>query len=467
MFAVIIANILLKVTSAVRPSSLPELAQVSPGASVVAIAGALTLAAGAAVGLLAGLRSARRDLGGALRIGQGSSRANAALRSSLVVSEIALSATLLVGALLLIRSVATLQHTPLGFESRDLYGATFNLRATRWSGAERFAFAQDLARRASSVPGVASATVAATVPPNGPFMVGVLETPEHPAVADAASFIGTNAVSPDYFSRLGIVLVAGRTFGASPDRNDVVMNEALAMRLWHGESAVGKRFRVASAGPGDTAGQWWTVVGVTRNAVVNGLTQGTSEVMYTPLSAATDDGRITLIVRGRPGTDPTPALRHVGGEIRPDAPNPTITNVAAALDASMAQPRFAMQILTAFAVLAVIMAAIGLYGVISYTVSRRTREIGIRMTLGATRSRIARLVVGNGLRLAGAGVVVGLAGAWATARLLEHSLYGVQPHDVWSFAIGGATLVLVSLAACLIPMARATAVDPVVAVRAD
>jgi ABC-type antimicrobial peptide transport system permease subunit len=126
-----------------------------------------------------------------------------------------------------------------------------------------------------------------------------------------------------------------------------------------------------------------------------------------------------------------------------------------------------MQILTAFAVLAVIMAAIGLYGVISYTVSRRTREIGIRMTLGATRSRIARLVVGNGLRLAGAGVVVGLAGAWATARLLEHSLYGVQPHDVWSFAIGGATLVLVSLAACLIPMARATAVDPVVAVRAD
>jgi ABC-type antimicrobial peptide transport system permease subunit len=174
-----------------------------------------------------------------------------------------------------------------------------------------------------------------------------------------------------------------------------------------------------------------------------------------------------LIVRGRAGVDPTPALRHVGTEIRPDAPNPAITDVAAAFDASMAQPRFAMQILSAFAILGVVMAAIGLYGVISYTVSRRTREIGIRMTLGATRTRIARLVVGNGLRLAVVGVAVGLGGAWATASLLEHSLYGVQPHDAWSFAIGGAMLVVVSLAACLIPMARATAVDPVVAVRAD
>ena len=142
----------------------------------MALAGALTLAAGAAVGLLAGLRSARRDLGSALRIGQGSSRANSALRSSLVVSEVALSATLLVGALLLIRSVATLQRTPLGFEPRNLYGATFNLRATRWSAAERFAFAQDLARRASSVPGVASATVAATVP-QAPYNMARVRNP--------------------------------------------------------------------------------------------------------------------------------------------------------------------------------------------------------------------------------------------------------------------------------------------------
>jgi ABC-type antimicrobial peptide transport system permease subunit len=190
-------------------------------------------------------------------------------------------------------------------------------------------------------------------------------------------------------------------------------------------------------------------------------------VVYSPLRSALERGRLTLIVRTQAGVNPTSPLRRLGAQTRASASPPEVTDVARGLRESMAEPRFAMQVLTAFAALGVGLAAIGLYGVISFTVSRRTREIGIRMTLGATRGGVARLVIGDGLRLSVIGVMLGTLGAAGATRVIQRALYGIAATDPWSFVLGAAGLIAVSILACLIPMARATSVDPVVAVRAD
>jgi putative ABC transport system permease protein len=188
--------------------------------------------------------------------------------------------------------------------------------------------------------------------------------------------------------------------------------------------------------------------------------------MFSPLRHDADVGRLTLIVRTA-GADPSSSLRRIGSQLRAGGSPAVITSVDHALRESIAEPRFAMWVLGAFAALGVLLAAIGLYGVISFTVARRVREIGIRMTLGATRGVIARLVIGDGLRLSVIGAAAGIVGAMAATRVIQRALYGVGASDVWSFVWGGLGLIGISLVACLIPMARATSVDPAVAVRAD
>jgi len=197
------------------------------------------------------------------------------------------------------------------------------------------------------------------------------------------------------------------------------------------------------------------------------LNDGVEPTLYFPLGGGPEGRRTTLIFRGDDDPRFAERLRLFAAEIRTGTTLPTITNVEQELSDSIAEPRFSMRVLSAFAVLAVVLAAIGLYGVISYTVTRRTREIGIRMTLGATRATIARLVVADGLRLSIIGVALGLLGAVAATRLIQNALYGVQRGDPWSFTLGAVALLAISAAACLVPILRATAVDPAVAVRAE
>jgi putative ABC transport system permease protein len=427
------------------------------------------------VGLLIGVRSAGRRLGESLRVGAsaGATRTVARLRSALVVSEIALSATLLVAALLLARGVIDLENTPLGFDDRNLYGLTLPLRGSQFTSGD--AFGRELLARGARIPGVKAITLAETVPPNGGFLFGVFETPEQSAESHSESTIAMNAVAADYFAVVGIPLTAGRTFDdGSAERNEVVINQALAMKLWRDGSAVGRRFR-AGGSPNDTPGPWWTVIGVAKNALSHGLRgrgATTAELLsepalFQPLSHVTEIARLTLIIRTHDGTDPSASLRRLGSQLRAGGSPPVITDVDHALRESIAEPRFAMYVLGAFAALGVLLAAIGLYGVISFTVARRSREIGIRMTLGATRGVIARLVIGDGLRLSFIGVLLGILGAAGATRVIQQALYGVGALDPWSFVSGGLGLIGISLLACLVPMARATAVDPAVAVRAD
>jgi putative ABC transport system permease protein len=236
----------------------------------------------------------------------------------------------------------------------------------------------------------------------------------------------------------------------------------MARKHWRRpDLAIGKRLRVAFNGQGD----WLTVVGVAANASTGGLTADASAPML--YVGEGERHQPALIVRTNGGAAPIAALRGLVASMDRRLPPQTVTDVESALKDSVARPRFTMLLLTAFTVLALALAAVGLYGVMSYAVSQRTREIGIRIALGATRRNIARAVIGQGVMLAVCGIVIGLVGAhWAT-RLIEKMLYGIPRTDPASFAAGSIVLLATALLACVVPMRRAVAVDPLLAMRAE
>ncbi len=457
----------LRLLAALRPAELYALAHVSTDHRVLAIAAVLAIVCGLAIGLLAALRSAHRDLGTSLRVGASSTpRSGRRLRASLVVGEVAFSATLLVGALLLIHAVFNLQRIQLGFDARGLYGVSFSLPREA-TPADRGAFAAMVRERAGSIPGVTGVTFAANAPsPHFWRVLSALETPEHPVTAESPKSFAVSQVDADYFETLRMPLVAGRTFDdGSVARNEIVISTTLARQLWPDGAAVGRRLREAPARPGVLPEAWKTVVGVAPDIVLDLVGGSVLPAIYQPL-AGLGGGSAALVVRST-ADDPTTRLKQFAATIQPTNPNITISNVRQQIDNSMAEPRFTMRILVAFASVGVLLSAIGLFGVISYTVAQRTREIGVRLTLGATRQSIARLVVGDGVRLALLGIVIGLGGAVAATRLIQTLLFGLSRFDVFSFAVGALLLLAVSVLACVVPMLRATSVDPVIAVRVE
>jgi putative ABC transport system permease protein len=301
-------------------------------------------------------------------------------------------------------------------------------------------------------------------------MLSSLETPEHPAT-EGTQGTATSSVASDYFATIRMPLLAGHTFDeGSAERNEAIVSISLARQLWPNESPIGRRFRNGLPAPDGSREPWKTVIGVVPD-MVQDLREGPArQAMYGPL--LTTDPRsigsnsVTLLVRLRSGV-PASIVDRIAASIATGNSRPVITNVRESIDQSIAEPRFFMQVLATFAALGVLLAAIGLFGVISYSVSQRTREIGVRMTLGATRGSIASLVVGDGLRLAIIGITLGLAGASAATRLIQSLLYGVSRFDPLSFALGALLLLVVAAVACAVPMWRATAVDPVIAVRAE
>lgn len=459
--------------AAVRPDDLTPLAYVSSHRSVLTIASLLAIGCGLAIGLLAALRTAHRDLGVQLRASAssvlGTSRR---LRASLVVGEVALSAILLVGALLLIHAVFDLQRTRLGFDARRLYELTLTARQPL-PAADRASLGAALRARAMTNPvieGVAEASSAPT--PHYWRMLSLLETPERPATsADVPSATAVNSVAPDYFSVLRMPLLAGRTFDAgSFERHEVVISASLARQLWPGSSAVGQRFRDGLTKPDGSREPWSTVIGVVPDIVADLVEGDAHPAMYRPLDAREPSGpfarSVVLVVRLAPAAS-VAQLASFAKSVAPTGAETSIDNVRERIDRTLAQPRFLMGILATFAALAVVLAAVGLFGVISYTVGQRTREIGVRMALGASRGMVARLVVGDGVRLALVGIVLGLTGAVAATRLIESLLYGVSRFDPFSFLTGAVLLLVVAVVACVVPMLRATGVDPAIAVRAD
>jgi putative ABC transport system permease protein len=458
----------MRVLVALRPDSLAELGMARIDTTTLLVTIALAVATGIVFGVIGAVQSARHSTHESLKAGTLSAshtRRHHHLRSLLVVSEMALSATLLVGATLLVRSVVRLQTLDPGFRPAGLFGIQMILPEKSYSTeASRAAFHRELAERARAIPGVEAVTIASGTPPSRSFLIGALEIEgEPPPKAGTTSFLDFNNVEPSYFRVMGIRLVQGTTFGDSSARShEVIVNEGMARKHWRRpELAIGKRLRVTFNGQGD----WMTIVGVAADASTGGLTADASA----PFLYMGEGERYqpSLIVRTRGGASPLAALRGLVASMDRRLPPQTVTDVERALKDSIARPRFTMLLLTAFTVLALVLAAVGLYGVMAYAVSQRTREIGIRIALGATRRNIARAVIGQGVMLAVCGIVIGLVGAhWAT-RLIEKMLYGIPRTDPASFAAGSIVLLATALLACVVPMRRAVAIDPLLAMRAE
>ncbi len=452
---------------ALRPDSLPELARARIDGMTLAATTGLAVLTGLGVGVFGALHAVRHASHDALKagsLGLSQSRRQRRLRSLLVVSEMAVSTVLLVAATLLVRSIGHLQSIDPGFEPAGLYGVQIALpRDTYPTREARRAFVMQLAERVRSAPGIRAVTVASGAPPSRSFMIGALHIEGQPAPTPGTTgFVDYNGVDPEFFRVMGIKLLEGTTLtDTTTAAGQALVNVGFVRKYWPGQSAIGRRFRVVY----DGKETWNTVVGVVDDAFTGGLTSEASTPMF--YKSSLDLFEPTLIVRAVPGTDPMPVVRSLITEADPALAPPTISNIENALHRSIAGPRFTMALLVVFTGIAVVLAAIGLYGVLAFAVTQQTREIGIRMALGATRSGIARSVLRGGIVLAGVGVVIGLTGArWGT-KLLEHMLYGVGRTDAASFAIGALVLVATAVIACLVPMRRAVAVDPLVAIRAD
>ena len=457
----------LRALIAMRPETLAELSSARMDLTTLLVATALAALTGVVFGVVGAIQSARHSTHEALKAGALSTshaRRHNRLRSLLVVSEMALSTTLLVGATLLVRSVIHLQTKDPGFEPANLYAIDLPLPQTTYSSnAARSSFFSQFATRARSVSGIRAVTIAEGAPPSRNFLIGALQIEgDAPPPVGTTGFLNYNSVEPVFFQIMGIRVVQGTTFTDTTEAaHQVVINEGMARKHWPGRSAVGKRLRVVYNKPGE----WLTIVGVAADASTGGLTdQSSAPMLYMP---PREHYRPAAIVRTAAGSDPIPTLRSLLANMDRHLPPASITSVDEAMSKSIAGLRFTMLLLTAFTMLAVILAAVGLYGVMAYAVAQRTREIGIRIALGATRRNIARAIVWQGGVLAVAGIIVGLVGAhWAT-KLLERMLYGVARGDPMSFAAGGLLLFSTALLACIVPMRRAVAVDPLIAMRAD
>jgi predicted permease len=388
------------------------------------------------------------------------------IRSLLVISEVAVSFILLIGAGLLINSFFHLRNLDPGYRADHLLTMKVALPETKYPDKERRApFYAELLRRVRSLPGVQSAAVASNLPLtyNGDSMpIGVEGRPDPPP--DQRPDVILRVVSPGYFSTMGIPLVAGRDF-TEQDKGDavraVVVSEKTARHFWPGQDPIGKRLK-----PGSTTSDspWREVVGIVKDVRQNDFVAEPKMQMYMAYEQVGSFAPNALVVR----TNVEPlslgaSVRRTVWEVDKDQPVSDIRSMDEIVSVAVARQRFSMLLLGVFAALALVLAAVGIYGVMSYSVAQRTREIGIRIALGATKSDVLKLAVGHGLRLVLIGVAIGLASALILTRVMSSLLFGISATDPTTFAAISLVLISVALVASYIPALRATKVDPMVA----
>jgi predicted permease len=464
------------------PDSLPRLNEVSINWAVLLFAFVASLAAGTIFGLAPALQAGRMNLIPKLKQeGRGSTGSGEQQRTRrvLVVTEFALSLVLMIAAGLLLRSFWDLLNVRLGFNPENVMAVrtwlpipndpTTDIYRT---AAQEAPLLREILRRGRTLPGVeeiAIGDLAALPLGHGrddlnpfPLIVEGRETP-----SNEAPLVDASMVTPEYFHLLGTTLLRGRLFGELDDEKApqvAVINEAFARTYWPDENPVGKRLKLPTPGDG-TSFSWTTVVGVLADARTESLADSSVPQMYLSLyqRGAKD---LAIFVRGRLDTAAIPVeLREQVQAVNPELPVFGAQTLNEALTASLSVRRFSMEIVALFALTALLLAGLGIYGVVSYIVSERTHEIGIRLALGAQSRNILRMVLRQGLGLAIAGAGVGLVCALMVSHLMAGLLYGVRPTDPLTF--GGVALLLIGVAllACYIPARRAIRVDPVVALR--
>ena len=455
---------------AIAPQNVPRLNEVRLDGAVLTFAASLTLATGLLFGLAPAWQSSRNDVSSSLKDGArgGTAATGQRLRRALIVAEVALALILLTGSALLLQTFVKLQSADLGFDPEHLLVGFVNPpRAAGYdTPAKHRAFYDQVFEKAKALPGVQKTAMASVLPLSGDSDMGfVIEGRPAPRLQSETPVTWYRQVTASYFDTMGIPVRRGRAFQDRESLRAVVVNETFVRTYFPGEDPLGRRVRFGSADDGQDP--WFTIIGICADVKVRGARESSRVETFIPYWHFTEPGMIVILkAAGNPARLSAP-LRAAVASLDRNVPVSGITTLSEMVSESIDQPRFLAVLAFGFATIAVVLAAIGIYGVMAYAVSQRTAEIGVRMALGATRRDVFRLVIGDGLRLTAAGVVIGTVGSLLVAQTLRTLLFGVHPGDPATLGLTAVLLVAVATLASVIPARRAVQVDPMAALRAE
>jgi putative ABC transport system permease protein len=465
---VLLAYVIIKPIQTLSAGSIPRVQSVSLDATVLLFAFGVSVVTGIIFGLAPAWQASRAGVAAVMKEGGRSSATGGGgwARSALLVAEVALSLVLLVGAALLLRSFAHLTNVDPGFRADHVLAFRVSLPAVSYREPHKvIAFFDTLLARLEALPQVQSAGMIQTIPMRGDYFLSFTiqgRPPQNPGEDLSANH---RVISPHYFPALGIPLKRGRVFtehDAEKAPMVAVVDESFVARHFPGEDPIGRGIDIGNGTDG-----FYEIVGVVGDVRYGGLDANLHPTMYVPHR---QDPFSSMWIVARTNGDPdhlVPVVRQTVREIDPGLPAYSPTSLAAVVSESMGERRFSMLLLAAFALVALFLAAVGIYGVVAYTVSQRTQEIGVRLAIGAERHDVLALVVGGGMKLALVGVAIGLAGALGLSRLIATMLFSVTPFDPVSYAATAAVLTAIAALACYVPARRAVKVDPIIAMRQE
>ena len=465
----------LRILVAAHPAGIPRVEDAGLDLIVLTFTLVLTIVTGVLFGLAPALELSQPDLNRSLKEGGRTGtvgRARQRFRDSLAVAQMAFSVVLLIGAVLLVRSFVELRRIDLGFSREQALTVRTTLPQSSYpNDTTVIGLYRALRQRLSELPGVAAVGATRLLPLTGTIGDWSITLEGKPRAPGENPNGDWQVATPGYFESMRMKLMRGRFFTDADNEAApivAVINETMATRYWPTEDAIGKRFHIGTA-----ERPWITIVGIVGQVRHNAVTETSRAEMYVPhaqwaAAGASAPRGMTFVLRTT--GDPLAVLGYVRQTVRsmdPNLPLADVRTLARVADDSLSQARFTTMLLGLFAALALTLAAIGIYGVISLLVTRRRQEIGIRIALGARPGSILNMVVRRGMTLAGTGVLLGLGGALMLTRVLTSLLYGVTRFDAVTFAVAPSILTVVALLACLIPAGRAATVDPVVALREE
>ena len=482
VFGLLVAIVGTRSLVALGSSAIPRVQDVHFDFRVLVVTSLISIVTGVLFGLAPARNAVRTELVSSLKDGgrsESGGSANMGFRHVLVASQFAIALTLLIGAGLMLRTLSAMHDINPGFNAHGVLSAVVSATGTSadTTGQREQFFTQTIIRIAA-IPGVKSVGAINHLPIVGDVWGQTVSIEgQAPLAADRRNRATYRVMLPNYFKTMGIPLINGRDI-TSADRLGsplvAVVNARFAEHFWPNENAIGKRFMIGDIRK--TAPKWMTVVGVSHNTIVSGWTDAPDDEIYIPYLQSQDYletagghfAYLTLVIR----TDGdvaalTAPVRTAVAELNASAPVSDVQSMDHVVEGATADRKFYLVLLCGFAIAALVLAGVGIYGVMSHAVARRMHEMGVRIALGASSGNVMRLVVGRGMLVVVAGAILGVAGATALTKLMNTLLYGVKATDPLTFGSVTVFLLVVALVACWIPARRATRIDPLTALRGD